>query len=254
MTADSIQKQEGFRFISRVALGLFLLCSVADVLLLVLHLHSEARLLKAVLMPLLLFYVLSQIFGHEGEKSAAICATGALVLHCLGDIFLEIRGDSAFIAGLSAFFAGHVIYLMYMIRKVGKLRFPESMVWVFSALLAIVLGFALSSKEGKMTAPVVIYSLALMYYVAVGVAGLLKSKRTRKAGVIMPRETISAYLSILLGGILFIISDSLIALRAFIGVEIPHMGAVVMSTYLLAEFLLATGIWKMSLFHNTAEK
>ena len=254
MPTDSIQKQEGFRFISHVALGLFLLCSVADVLLLVFHMHSEASLLKAVLMPLLLFYVLSQIFRHGGEKSAAFCATGALVLHCLGDIILELRGEGVFVVGLAAFLVGHICYLTYIIRKLGKLRFPENAVWVLSGLIAIGLALALTSGEGKMIIPVAVYSLALMSYVATGVAGLLKSDRTKKSGMGLLRGAKSAYCFILYGGILFIISDALIALGAFRGLTFPYKGAVVMGTYLLAEFLLASGVWKMSLFGNTTEK
>ena len=254
MSGNSTQNQEGFRFISRVSLALFVSCSAAQVVLRILSLHAEANLTKALLMPLLLFYVLSQIFRHGGEKSAAFCATGALVLHCLGDIILELRGEVVFVAGLAAFLVGHIFYLTYIIRKLGELRFPENTVWVLSGLIAIGLALALTSGEGKMIFPVAVYSLALMSYVAAGIAGLLKSNRTKKSGMGLPRGAKSAFCYILFGGILFISSDALIALGAFRGLTFPYKGAVVMGTYLLAEFLLASGVWKMSLFRNTTEK
>ena len=246
MTTDSIQKQEGFRFISRVALGLFLLCSVADVLLLVFHLHSEARLLKAVLMPLLLFYVLSQTFRHGGEKSAACCATGALVLHCLGDVFLELGGGQASDAGLAAFLLGHIAYLTYMLRKLGRLRFPENMAWTLAALLAVGIGFVLAPEGEGLTIPFVLYSLALLYYVATGVAGLMKSARMGRTDTASARSQSRAYRSILFGGLLFITSDFLIVYHRFLGGDIPQRSTLIMSTYLLAEFLLATGVWMLS--------
>lgn len=246
MAGDSIQKPEGFKYFARVSLALFVLCSAAQVVLRVLSLHSAAGLLKAVPMPLLLFYVLSQIFRHGGEMTAALCATGALALHCLGDVLLELGGGHAFAAGLAAFLLGHIAYLTYMIRKLGRLRFPENMVWMLAALLSVGIGFVLAPEGESLTFPLVLYSLALLCYVATGVAGLMKSVRTGRTDTASARSQSRAYCSILFGGLLFIASDFLIAYHRFLGGDFPQRSALIMGTYLLAEFLLATGVWMLS--------
>ena len=52
----------------------------------------------------------------------------------------------------------------------------------------------------------------------------------------------SSGLRILLGAVFFLISDALLALNVFKGVDFPFRHAVVMATYLLAEWLLVSGM------------
>ncbi len=61
------------------------------------------------------------------------------------------------------------------------------------------------------------------------------------------RVTPSSFKLIFLGAVLFVISDSFIALNKFL-IQIPYNGVWVMLTYMLAQYLIAEGAKKTILF------
>ena len=82
--------------------------------------------------------------------------------------------------------------------------------------------------EWPFSAAVTLYAFTLLVVVACGV--LWKLRGISFAG------------RIIIGGIIFIISDSLIAIKSFTGLDFPFRHAAVMATYLLAEWLLVSAM------------
>ena len=126
---------------------------------------------------------------------------------------------------MGMFLLGHVCYLtlfarMGVYRRVGKagwLMGPSAVAAVACSLVAVM----------KVPFPLCI---AVGIY-AVAVLSLPLSGIFARSGVL------------LLGGVLFVFSDSLIALRSFAGVRFfAHTGFVIMLTYIVAQSLLSTGI------------
>jgi uncharacterized membrane protein YhhN len=143
----------------------------------------------------------------------------ALVLCALGDMALQF--DPLFILGMGLFAAGHLCYVTFFVRA-GALAGLRR--WWFIPLaygLAwVVLVGVLWPRLNTLAAPVAIYAL------------LLTGTATTSAGL-------GARTGI--GGLLFFISDGLIALRLAHAPQPPIAGLWVMSTYIVAQYLLASG-------------
>ena len=104
-------------------------------------------------------------------------------------------------------------------------------VWIwqsfFVGLYGIIYFILIKESLGVMLIPIAVYCavITLMGITAVGRLG-----RTNR----------SSFNLVFLGALLFIMSDSVIGLNRFAG-PVEHAGPIVMSTYLLAQYLLVKG-------------
>jgi uncharacterized membrane protein YhhN len=147
-------------------------------------------------------------------------AKRALALGWTGDIALLGSTDAAFRAGLVSFLASHLAWISALRRQPGGGRLRASPGLAVPPLAAAVAVNAyLWPRTGTHRVPVLLYSAALL---AMTVTAL--DRRSPAAGA---------------GGLLFLVSDSLLALRKFGGIELPAGDALVMATYAAAQALLA---------------
>jgi uncharacterized membrane protein YhhN len=143
----------------------------------------------------------------------------ALVLSALGDMAFQF--DPLFIVGMGLFAAAHVCYVTFFVRAgaLAALRrrwfIPLAYALAWAVLVAV-----LWPRLDTLAAPVAIYAL-LLTGTAITSAGL-----GARSGI---------------GGLLFFISDGLIALRLAHAPQPPMAGLWVMSTYIAAQYLLASG-------------
>ncbi len=170
---------------------------------------------KCLIAPLLVAWVLEQ----RGPRILAL----ALVFCFLGDLFLEL--DGLFLAGMAAFAAAHVCLVTFFVRR-GALEGLRRQAWIPLALLVAAVGLLVwvwPGLDADLRVPVVVYAALLSTTAATALAVDLR------AGV---------------GALLFLFSDGLIAAR--IADRFPEDSAVggfvVMLTYSLALFFLATAI------------
>lgn len=187
--------------------------------------------LKPLLVPSLIFYVVST--PRFSGKGILILS---LFMSTLGDILLLFSdiNELFFISGLISFLITHVIYIHLFFTKSKKLN---SYKWVYGsiALLSIYLFYFLSTMWDNLKTlkiPVTVYALviSIMLFVAIQ---LVASKSLRRGGYV------------LLGALLFVISDSLLAWSKF-HQDIAHSSFWVMSTYLFAQYFIVTG-WVSSM-------
>ncbi len=187
--------------------------------------------LKPLLVPSLIFYVVST--PRFSGKGILILS---LFMSTLGDILLLFSdiNELFFICGLISFLIAHVIYIHLFFTKSNKLN---SYKWVYGsiALLSIYLFYFLSTMWDNLKTlkiPVTVYALviSIMLFVAIQ---LVASKSLRRGGYV------------LLGALLFVISDSLLAWSKF-HQDIAHSSFWVMSTYLFAQYFIVTG-WVSSM-------
>jgi uncharacterized membrane protein YhhN len=141
----------------------------------------------------------------------------ALFLSAVGDILLY--QGSMFIPGMAFFALAHVAYVSHFVRS-GALRRLRWYVVASYAVVWTALVVALWSGLDNLRVPVIIYSL-LLTATAVTSSGL--GVRTG------------------LGGGLFFVSDALIAFGLADLPRPPMPGMWVMATYILAQYLLASG-------------
>ena len=214
---------------TKIAGFIFLALAVADVLSIAIGGNNLHFFIKPFLMPSPAVTALIQLLPEFKGKLTWLMLIG-LCFHTLGDILLmfDSKGFVYFAAGLGAFLVGHFFYLAVLLSGMGGLKgWKEALCLVTPLVLAPVL-VMLFGVEWPFSAVVTVYAFTLMCVAASGVLWKLRGK---------------AFASrIFWGGLIFIISDSLIAVSAFAGLDFPFRGTLVMLTYLLAEWLLVSGM------------
>lgn len=173
-------------------------------------------LTKPLLVPLLLAWVLVATSGRPPTWLAV-----GLGFAFLGDVALQLPGTLWFLLGMALFLVMQVCYVVGFAR-LGALRSLRSRPAVMLGWVGLwlVLNLVVGPQLGELRWPILVYSVALTAMAAAAVA-----TGDRRIGI---------------GGVLFLVSDLLIGLRAA-GTEVPASGVLVMTTYLAAQYLIATG-------------
>jgi uncharacterized membrane protein YhhN len=213
----------------RVAYLLFWLAALAD--LWFVANDSDGRFFtKPLLMPLLaLGYALET--KPQSRLSALVLA--ALFFSWLGDVFLmlEYRNSIFFILGLLGFLTAHALYIGYFIRipaTEGRSFIRKRPVMLLAVVAYVVeLLYVLWPSLDGMKIPVLTYGIVI---------GTMLCFALWQYGKI---ESFAAGL-LIIGAILFVASDSLLAVNKFKS-PIPHGGIWVMGTYVLAQYCIAKG-------------
>lgn len=171
----------------------------------------------------------------KGSKSKGqFIFIAALIFALLGDIFLMFRGFDLFIPGLGSFLMMQLLYI-YTFRNDARgswLMRNAQMATIPFLLFALVLYTILfpNLPDPVMRVAVAIYALSI--------ATMAWAAWLRKG--LVPN---SSFISVFLGAILFMISDSLIAIDRFL-TSVPFNTIWVMGTYTAAQYLIVTGILK----------
>ncbi|MFJ5800111.1 lysoplasmalogenase [Streptomyces decoyicus] len=176
------------------------------------------QLTKPVLMPVLAGYALA--------RGGPPLLAGALLFGCGGDTFLQIGGDLAFLVGMGSFAAGHVCYLLLFTRygtapgdgRRGRMAAAGA---AYAVLLAGTVVLLWPDLPADLRIPVAGYSLLLT---AMAFGAL-------RAG---PWAAV--------GGLLFLLSDTLIASGIAHWPQLPGPQFWIMFTYLAAQYGLAEGV------------
>lgn len=214
---------------ARIAGIIFLILSLIDVIPMAFGFSAIHHWVKPFLIPSLATAALCTLLPEFGGSKTVLLSIG-MTLHTVGDVML-IFDDRSFIffaLGLAAFLLGHFIYLYLMLSGMGALKgWKEILLCVLPIPITLVCtGFL--GAEGPIRYAVLIYAYTLLAELATGALWML---RKRRMGI-----------RILLGALSFIGSDTLLALNTFTGMDFPLRHALVMATYLTAEWLLVSGM------------
>lgn len=207
---------------------LFIVVLLADLIAVYLGKEILRYATKPLLMPLLVIYFVSVVkFFVSSLKKWMILA---LAFSWLGDVLLifESANSSFFIFGLVAFLIAHMLYIILFdqIRikeKVKQSLFPLLPIAVYYFLLISLLQPTL----GEMKKPVGIYGLIISIMLSFAI-DLWRIKD----------RVVSFY--IISGALLFITSDSLLAINKFYS-SFQYAGILIMLTYGIAQLLITLG-------------
>jgi uncharacterized membrane protein YhhN len=216
----SVHPAKSFSLLYGAILLLELLCE---------QMQPEARYFLYFIKPLALLslgaYVVVQI--RKGKASFSWWLLAAIFFSWLGDIFLMFQAEIWFMLGLGSFLLAQLAYA-WLFRQEGGGFLRKKPVWALP-FLAFGLGLMgwLWPHLGDLKVPVALYASAIL------LMNLMALSRKEKVS-----ET--SFRWVMVGAILFLISDSLIALNKFYQ---PITGArlLIMLTYLSAQFLLVMG-------------
>lgn len=160
-----------------------------------------------------------------------------LLFSIAGDSLLMLVGygpkdERFFLMGLGAFLLAQLSYMAGFVRypgsESGVVRQSPWRAWPFLLYLAGIATLLWPGIPGPMKAPVLVYACAI-----VGMAIAAFNLRP-----LLQKEV---FVALMTGILLFILSDSLIALNRFRSdaITIPYARTLIMATYLLGQFLIA---------------
>lgn len=179
---------------------------------------------KPLLVPALLCaYLLSAVPPHALVVLALLCGfVGDVALELPGADALGAKPSPAMLAGLGAFFMGHVFYIVLFL---GQLERVSPLRAALPAAMAVGVFFlvfrSLYPKMGAMLLPGTAYLLVLL---VMACAAALSGAPGR-----------------VLGGALFVVSDVILARSILLGRK-KYSSFVVMLTYLAAQLLLVESL------------
>ncbi|NGY06465.1 lysoplasmalogenase [Solimonas terrae] len=168
-----------------------------------------------ILKPLttILIGVLASLAPDSSYRDALLVA---LALSLLGDIALMFESNAAFLAGLGSFLLAHLLFMLAFLHGVDRHVLP-AWAWLFLAY-GVALGMVLVRRaEAALRGPVVVYALVLT-----GMA-LTAAMRWQTLGGATGSFA-------LLGAALFVLSDSALGIRKFVGRYAGAQG-LILSTY-----------------------
>jgi len=155
----------------------------------------------------------------------------ALALSLCGDVFLMFgdgarSSDRAFIAGLVSFLLAHVAFVAAFLQGIGTPNLPGWLAAVVFAALGML--FVLLPRAGALKLPVLVYILVLA---AMAFAAAARHETFDDA------DSLRA----VVGAVLFLVSDSLLGVRRFVG-RYRFAQALILSTYWGAIGLIAGSV------------
>lgn len=177
-------------------------------------------LIKIIPLCVLIVFSVKNFYGINKKLMIS-----ALVLSAIGDVILALEGREMFVYGLGAFAVAHCFYIIsFLLNKVCfncKRVFIAVLFFIYSLVIMSILGPYLKN----MLAPVIIYiSIITMMGVSATLAG-------------------RSNLYMITGGVMFILSDSIIAINMFLS-HVPHSSYWIMLTYFPAQFFIIFGNMK----------
>lgn len=155
----------------------------------------------------------------------------ALFFSWIGDIALMFQGG--FLIGLANFLMAHICYIIAFLRdNQGWIFLKKDRLfgWVIILLYGAGLLFVLIPSLGEMKIPVIIYASTILTMLLIT---LNRWKTVRW----------DSFQNVFLGAILFVISDSMIAISRFVS-SFPFSGILIMITYAIGQYLIIDGYLK----------
>ncbi len=154
----------------------------------------------------------------------------AMIFALFGDIFLMFNGEEFFLIGLSCFLVMQLLYTITFLKD----RVNDILLMIYRSLPILFISIAviayLWNGLGEMRIPVSVYTAAISLMV---ISALIR------------RSNMYWYFPVVIGVILFMISDALIALSKF-GPTFTGIEYGVMATYMLAQYLIVRGMIEKS--------
>lgn len=209
---------------------LYFVVLTLDVLAIAIHFPYPRYITKPLLMILLAGHFWSEAINLQQPVRNLIFA--ALIFSWWGDILLMFEYDSNlfFISGLVSFLLAQLCYTVFFLKVEHEEHFlkPRHITWTCMVLVyAIGLIYVLYPNLDTLRVPVIIYAIVVVCMMLSAIYAFAF------------KNTLGAFLCIV-GAVLFVLSDTLLAVRKFYSPDaIASIG--VMCSYGLAQWCLVDG-------------
>ncbi len=216
----------------KVAWYCFLAVSIGEIIGLITGQEILNTICKPLIIVTLTVAYLVTISSEERSRTLIL----ALVFSGAGDMLLMFHDEkgSFFMMGLIAFLISHVFYIFTYrqhqdnesengLQGIQKVRLAFPIILSGTGLV-----FVLYPALGNLKIPVMIYALVL---VVMTLNALLRLGKT----------TPSSFWMVFAGALLFMLSDSLLAINKFLE-PVPFGNVWIMTTYITAQYLIVKGL------------
>jgi uncharacterized membrane protein YhhN len=197
--------------------------------------------LKPLIIPVLIGYFDSQILNITRGISKWIL--WALLFSLAGDFLLmfEEKNSIFFLLGLSAFLIAHIFYIVFFhfVRVKEKIKGNPWLLVVVVIYYAVLINL-LSPYLADMKIPVLVYGIVISFMFMLAMHMLFIKNKT--AGKWM-----------MFGALLFVISDSVLAINKFYQ-SFEGAGVLIMLTYGLAQLFIVEGAVKYIRGENNSKE
>jgi uncharacterized membrane protein YhhN len=203
----------------KIAFFVFVLASILDIV----GIIFSIPLLIYIFKPLIIFSLLFlYVFSLPKRIKWYVIA---LEFSFFGDVLLLFSGELFFMGGLVSFLMAHFLFIKIVISRIKEVNFIKALISVlpFLAVFGLLI-FTLKDSLNEMLWPVVIYGLTIATFGAVSFLDFLNTKSKKS-------------LLMLFGAVVFMISDSLLAINKFYS-PAHILEVFVMITYVLAQYLI----------------
>jgi uncharacterized membrane protein YhhN len=185
--------------------------------------------------PLIMIWMAVYFLIFRKKKTFTVPVLVAFFFSWVGDNFLMFSGKNElfFYAGVGGFFFAQLTYIYVFTRyseKGGSGYIQKNMIigLLFLAYVAGIYALLYPNLEGIMKPVILIYALSL-----IGMSMMALNRRGRVGD--------ASFLPVFIGSVLFVISDSMIALNKFYA-EFYQAGFWIMITYMSAQYLIMRGL------------
>jgi uncharacterized membrane protein YhhN len=209
-----------------LSLLIFIILTVLSAILAIYGKYSKLKSIHYFFKPLTMALIISlaAVRSSPFNLTYKYLILSALIFSLIGDFFLMLpRGK--FIQGMLAFLIAHILYILAFTQNVEN-YYLLMLVLVF--IYASVIYFSLYKKLNKLRLPV------LLYVMAISIMGWLAVNRYLNFH--SPKS-----LLVLMGGLLFLLSDSTWAVNKF-RKQFWSAEIIILGTYFSAQLLLALSI------------
>ncbi len=150
----------------------------------------------------------------------------AMLCCFVGDVFLLFKDQQLyFIIGLISFLIAHIFFIKIVFKRLINVSYKKILTTYIPFLILFIFLFLFIIRSvGNMLIPVLIYGMVLSLFVSVALVAN-EERRSIKS------------LYMLIGAIVFIISDSFLAINKFY-YTLPVFEVIVMFTYIVALYLI----------------
>ncbi len=201
---------------------LFLIVTIIDVYAVIIQDKTLEMIFKPLLMTTLVIVYLVSV------KKPNFWLVSALFFSFWGDVFL-LDKTNYFVFGLGSFLIAHCLYIVMTKQFLTKFNVKELLICFppFAMIFLGVLQF-IKNNLGEMLIPVVVYGLVISVF---GAFALLNYRQERS----------KANLGLLIGAVLFIASDSLIAINNFYSPK--HLfNVLIIVLYIVSQYLIVKAV------------
>ncbi len=187
--------------------------------------YCRTRRLIYLFKPLtMVFILLIAVLGQPSSSFYKLMVIAGLVASLVGDVLLVLPSDR-FVAGLGAFLIAHLFYIVAFVAEIAA-----PIWWPFIPLIIYGMGIysVLAPSLGKLKLPLLIYITVILIMIW---SAWVRWIQLDHSGALMA----------FVGAILFVVSDSILALNRF-RKEFKWACVLVLATYFAAQCLIAGSV------------